>query len=171
MSIHNFISNKRPAITIIIKPDIVCMKFRNINRNCRNKSSHNSFDCIHRNTPDSKKSKNMINSKSIEIITHLVKPTGATIDNYLLSFFPSCKSESPSSGPLQQNRPVALLPAHSYYIRMDSPMHRIRNDKFRSEYLLLKRYDVMRIISYFFQLKMQMILNKIIKDDLIIMLL
>src|SRR6185312_6178358 len=62
----------------------------------------------------------------------------ATNCNYLYSCCPSYKWESPSSGLLQQNYPEAHRPVLAYYISQDLPMHRIHNDKFLLEYLLLK---------------------------------
>src|SRR6185312_10162036 len=69
----NIPGDKRLAITIRIKWYIPRTEFGNVNRDGRYKPAHNTFCFIYRNAPYSKKTENMVNSKCVKIITHLVE--------------------------------------------------------------------------------------------------
>ena len=69
--------------------------FVNMYWNCWNKIAHYAFNCMCRNTPDSEKTKDMINSKSIEIITHLSKSLLPPSKSIFLHFLPIVSWKTP----------------------------------------------------------------------------
>ena len=59
------------------------------------KFAHNTFYCISRYAPYSKKAQYMINSESIEIFTHLLKTLSPPTKSILLHFFPVVGRKTP----------------------------------------------------------------------------
>src|ERR1043166_9009640 len=91
----NFIIDKWFTITIVIKPDPFFTKLFYINRNGRNKIPHDTFDSLHGNTPDAKETEDMIDSKCIEIIAHLLKSLPPPRKTILLHPFPIVSGKAP----------------------------------------------------------------------------
>ena len=152
------------AIAIIIEPNSFFTKFNYTHRNGRNKISHDPFYGVHRYTPDAKKSKYMINAKGIKITTHLLKPLPPPREPIFLHPFPIVSGKPPVlslDGKIIRRGPG--LHAHTiqvgFYPRVTTiTMYPNRNVALQNNAFF------MCIIRSFFQLKMQMVLNKIMKS-------
>src|SRR5690349_833013 len=74
------------GVPVIIEPDSSLPKFIDVNRNSGIKSSHNSFHLMHWNAPYSKKSKYVVNTKCVKIITHLFESFPPPSETILFHF-------------------------------------------------------------------------------------
>ena len=92
---QHMIRNVGPAKPGHIKTDPPLFKFMRANGKRRHESTHDAFDCIHRDRPDPEKSKDMIDPESIEITTHLSESTLPPIKPVLLHPWPLIRRESP----------------------------------------------------------------------------
>src|SRR5690606_17380702 len=93
--IEHFIRNERFAETMFIKPNSVFTKLYVVHRYTGHKMSHHTLYCMSRYTPNPEESKYMIDSESIEIVTHLFEtllPPGKAI---FLHAFPVICGEFP----------------------------------------------------------------------------
>src|SRR4051812_41840743 len=82
-----------------------------MNRHRRNEVTHYTLNSMHRNTPDTKKTKYMIYSESIKIVTHLFE-----------TIFPPGKTVFPHSLPVV-GRKAPVLSLYCKIIRWGSCLH------------------------------------------------
>src|SRR5579862_2651200 len=65
--------DKWVRVALAIKRDSAARKFTRAHRQRRNKTAHQAFRRVYGNTPDAKKTENVINPKRVEVTTHLLE--------------------------------------------------------------------------------------------------
>src|SRR5205085_11174101 len=83
------------TITTVVKPDVALIKFNSVYRNSRCKPAHDAFYRMHRYCPYTEEAEYVINTESVEIITHLTKPLAPPCKPIFLHFLPIVCGEAP----------------------------------------------------------------------------
>src|SRR4030095_11880213 len=92
---YNFISDEGFAVPVVIEPNSFFTELGNMHGDGRNKVPHDTFNIMHRNTPNPEKTKNMIYAKCIKIIAHLLETVAPPCEAVLLHPLPVVGREAP----------------------------------------------------------------------------
>src|SRR4051794_3773431 len=101
----------RTTISLLIKPNSSFIKLIYMYGNCRFEMSHDAFNRMPGNAPDTKEAKNMIYPECVEIITHLLKALLPPCKTILLHLLPVVCRKAP------------VLTSHCKIIRRCTSLH------------------------------------------------
>src|SRR6185312_13532415 len=153
----------------MVKPDIPFIEFHPVNRNGRNKTAHDPFGFLNRYAPDPEKAKDMVYAESIKINRHLFKTILPPAIIILIHLLPVVSRKSPVlalQGEGVRRRACLLIQVKEFRRHpgiATIPVNANRNIPFDYHTVF------MGVIGRIAELQVEMVLNKIMQGDLIVL--